>query len=230
MLQCILSVACPELHLAKQFDKLRVNSVNAHLKQCSLTFLAHHGFYFLLRLLYHLLNSGRMDSAVYNQAFQSNSGNFPADWVKAGKDNRLRRIVNDQFHARQRLKGPDIASLTSDDSSLHLIVWKLDNGYCRLGHMVSRTALDCRYHVILGLLIGFLLGLCLHLLDELGRVVLYILLHGFQKIFLRLLGCKTGNFLQLLHSLLVEFLNLCGSLPQSFLFGVKPCFTFLNRF
>ena len=35
--------------------------------------------------------------------------------------------------------------------------------------------------LILGLLIGFLLGWHLHLLNEFGRVVFYILLHGFGR-------------------------------------------------
>ena len=68
MLQCVLTIAGPELHLAEELDELRMDIVNADLKDRSFTFLAHHVFNFLLRFLHHLFNSRRMDTSIHEQA------------------------------------------------------------------------------------------------------------------------------------------------------------------
>ena len=43
-------------------------------------------------------DSRRVDSAVSNKFFESNAGDFAADWVKAGKDNCFGRIVDNQIN------------------------------------------------------------------------------------------------------------------------------------
>ena len=65
-------------------DELRMDIVNADLKDRSFTFLAHHVFNFLLRFLHHLFDSGRMNSSVHNQTFQCDSCYFPSYRIKTG--------------------------------------------------------------------------------------------------------------------------------------------------
>ena len=125
MLQCILTVACPEFHLTKQLDKFRMDTMNANFQKSRFALLAHHVFHFFLCFLYHLFDSGRMNPSIHNQTFQCNTRYLSPDWIEARQDNCLRRIVDDQFHARQSLQCTNISSLTSDNSSLHLIIRKL---------------------------------------------------------------------------------------------------------
>ena len=44
-----------------------MNTMNSHIHCSSFTVFTNLGFYFLLRLLNHFLDSGRMNSAIYDQ-------------------------------------------------------------------------------------------------------------------------------------------------------------------
>ena len=83
MLQCILTIAGTELHSSQKFYQLGMNSMDANLENGCLAFLADHGFHFLLRLLYHLFDAGRMDTSVHDKLFQRNPCHFAANGVKA---------------------------------------------------------------------------------------------------------------------------------------------------
>jgi len=73
--------------------------MNSNLQKSCLSLFAHHGFNFLLRLFYHFLDSRRMDSSVYNQTLQSDSGNLSSNRIKARKNDCLRCIVDNQLYA-----------------------------------------------------------------------------------------------------------------------------------
>ena len=64
---------------------------------------------------------------VRDQLLQSNSRYFTANRIKSGENYCFRCIIYDQVYTCHGLKGTDVTSLTSDDSSLHLITWKLHN-------------------------------------------------------------------------------------------------------
>ena len=95
MLQRILSIAGSELHLTKQSHQFRMDAMYADFEGGRFALLFHHNFDFLLRLLDHFLNSGRMNTPVHDQLFECDPRYFPADRVKAGENNCLGRIVND---------------------------------------------------------------------------------------------------------------------------------------
>ena len=142
MLQCILAIACPELHLAQQPDQFGMDAMHAYLKRGGLSLLLNHDLHFFLRLLHHLLDPGGMDASIYDQLFQRDPGHLPADGVESRQDHRFRRIVDDQIDAGHGLQGADVAPLPSDDPSLHLIVWQLYDGNRGLRDMVCSTSLD----------------------------------------------------------------------------------------
>ena len=56
-------------------------------------------------------------------------GDGAADWVKAGHHDHAGRVVDDHVYAGRLLERTDVASLTADEPSLHLIRWQGDSGY-----------------------------------------------------------------------------------------------------
>ena len=142
-----------------------MNAVDSNFQAGSLAFLPHVVLHFFLRFLYHFFDSGRMNSSVHNQTFQCNSGNLPANGIKSGKHYCFRRIVDNQFHARERLQSPYVPSLTADNPAFHLIVGKLYNGNRCLSHMIRRTALNGCHNQISCLLVRLFLCLILKFLN-----------------------------------------------------------------
>ena len=142
---------------------------------CSLSFFSDHCFYFSLCFFHHLLNSCRMDTTIYDQSFQSNSCDFTTNWVKSGQYNRFRCIINNQFNTCQRLKGTDITSLTSDNSSFHFIAWKLYNRNCCLSYMICCTTLNGTDNIFFCFLVSIRFCLCLQVFDHLSCIMLHII-------------------------------------------------------
>ncbi len=180
MLQCILSIAGPEFHLAKQSDKLWVNAVHSDFEQCRFTLFFDHDLYFFLRFFNHFLDSCRMDSSVHDQFLKCNTCNLTSDRIKTGKDHCFRRIINNQIHTCHRLQRADIAAFPTDDTSLHLIARKLHNGNRRFGYMVCRTTLNGVNHIFLCLLVRFFFRPALHFLDQHGCLMLYFVFNNFK--------------------------------------------------
>ena len=152
--------------------------------KCSgLTFLTDHIFYFFLCFFYHLFDSGRMDTSIYDQFFKSDTCHFTTDWIKTGQNNCFRCVINDQIYTCHRLKRTDITSLTSDDTSFHLVIWKLHNRNCSFGNMIGCAFLNCVYNVFFCFLSSLFFCLMLHFLDQLCSVQFYIFFNCFQEIF-----------------------------------------------
>ena len=145
-----------------------------------------------------------MDTAIGNQFFQSNAGDFTAYGIKARQDDRFRRIVDDEIDAGQRFNSPDIASFTADDAAFHFIVQQGNDRYCRFGDVVSSTALDGHGNDFPGLAFGFFLGLVFQVLDHLRRFVLHFGLDVVQEQFLGIFICQAGNPFQFSHLLFMK--------------------------
>ena len=128
MTKRVLTVRGTEPHPSQQLDQLRMEIVYADLKGRLLAVLPNLRLDFLPGLLHHFLNAGRMDPAVYDELLQRDPGHLPADRIKSGQNHGLRRIVDDQVHAGQRLDGPDVPAFPADNPSLHLIARQLDDG------------------------------------------------------------------------------------------------------
>ena len=94
----------------------------ANLESCGFSLFLDHYFDFLLRLLYHLFDSGRMNTSVHNQLLQRNSRYLTTNRIKSGQDYCFRCIIYDQIYTCHGLKGTDVTSLTSDDTSLHFVI------------------------------------------------------------------------------------------------------------
>src|SRR5258708_35924109 len=119
----------------------------------------------LIELLAHLLDqlfdAGRMDTAVLQEPFERNAGDLAADRIEARKDDRFRRVVDDEVDAGGQLERADIAPFTADDASLHVFAGELDYGNRILGNVISGhtlndtaqilTSLECTIYIVHGI-------------------------------------------------------------------------------
>ncbi len=179
MLQYILSVAGTIVQFAKKLDQLRVNTVHADFQCGGFPLLFNSGIHFFSCLLYHLLDSGRMNAAIHDELLERNAGDFTTDRIKPGDDDCFRRVINDEIHTGHRLKRADIAPLTPDDPSLHFVVRKLHNGDRCLGDIIGSASLNRADDQFLGLLVGLFLCFRFHFLDHDSGIVSYIFFNSF---------------------------------------------------
>ena len=123
----ILPIARTVAHASEQTNQLRMDAVNARLERRLLPRFLNPLIDLAARLLDHLFDACGMDAPVLDQLLKCNARNLAAHRIEPRKDDRFRRIVNDEINARQRLERADIASLASDDAALHLIVRQGNN-------------------------------------------------------------------------------------------------------
>ena len=64
----------------------------------------------------------RVNPAINNQFFQCNPRDFPANWVKRGDCNGLRRVIDDEVDASDGFKGTDITALAANNPAFHLVI------------------------------------------------------------------------------------------------------------
>ena len=138
-----------------------------------------------------------MDAAILHQALKGDAGDLAAHRIKAGNDDCLRSIVNDDIHSGQRLKGPDVASLSADDASLHLVAGQADGGDGGVTGHLGGKPLDGRDDDVPGFLVGSQLRLGLDLIDLHLGVMAGGILHLRHDCVFRLVGGHAGNPLQL---------------------------------
>ena len=122
-----------------------------------------------LGLLEHLLDAGRVDAAVRDEALERDAADLAADRVEAREDDGLGRVVDDQVDAGQLLEGADVAALAADDAALHVVARDVDDRDGRLGGVVGGDALDGDADDVAGLLVGLLAGARLGLADDTPR-------------------------------------------------------------
>ena len=200
-------------------------------------FLADGPVHFLAGLFHHVLDPGGMDPAVGDQLFQCQTGNFPADRVKAGNGDGFGSVINNQIHTGNGFQSADVPAFTADDSALHLIVGQVHNRNRGFGCMVGSTALDGSGNHFSGLFIGLILHLCFNFLDLHGSFVANVIFDGLQQALLGLLLGQTGNLFQLFQVLLLDLLHLCLGLihishaaGELFFFSFKGIRLFVQRF
>ena len=116
--------------------------VNACLKACALAFELDCVVNFAACLFDHFLDSCGMNAPVKDELFECNSRNFAAHGVKAGKDDRFGRVVNDKINACCDFECADIASFPADDAAFHFIVGQSHNGNGGFRNMIRCAALN----------------------------------------------------------------------------------------
>ena len=179
MLQCILSIARSELHTSKKLDQFWMDAMNTNFESCCFTFLTNDRIYFLLRFFYHLFDSCRMNTSVYDQLLQSNSRYFTANRIKSGENYCFRCIINNQFYTCQSFECTYITTLSSNNPSLHLIIRKLNNRNGGLCYMIGSASLDSSNDIFLCLLVCLFLCLRFHFFYHFRSVMFHIVFNSF---------------------------------------------------
>src|SRR3989344_8072855 len=82
----------------------------------------------LLRLLYDALNFGRLNTAVKDEVFKSDTGDLSANRVKRRDGDSARRIIHYYFNTCYALKCLYVASFFSDNFSFDFIIRDIDSG------------------------------------------------------------------------------------------------------
>ncbi len=201
--QDVLAVRRPVIQLTQLPDNVQVQSVNSQFETGLLPRLADNHFHFALRFVHDLLDARRVDTAIRNQLLQRHTGNLPANRVVAGENHRLRGIIDDNVNPGAGLECPDIASLTSDNAPLHLIVGQVDHRDGRLHRVIRGAPVDRGENDLLGFLFGVLFRLLPNLLDMRRRFHLGLADHVLHELAFGLFGGHLGDFL--------EFIVLAGN-------------------
>lgn len=109
----VLREAETELESAEQGDDLFRHPLNAAVENRFFSGVEDLFINLLADLFDEFLNAGRVNAPVGNEFFQQTARDFLADRVKAGNDDRFRRIVDQDVDARGGFQSADIASLAS---------------------------------------------------------------------------------------------------------------------
>ena len=173
-----------------------MQTAHARFQHGALALGADNGVHLAARLLHHLLDMGGVDAAVGNELLQSQTRHLAADGLEAGDGDGLRRVVDDDIGAGQRLQRADVAALAADDAALHLIVGQGHHADGDLRHMVGGAPLDSGGHDLAGALVGLVLGARLDLLDLQRRLVGDLGLHLRDQVILGLLRGEAGDALE----------------------------------
>ena len=150
-----------------------------------------------LGLVVHLLDAGWVDTAVLEQSLERELRHLAADAVERREDDCLRRVVDDEVDARQVLERADVATLSADDSALHVVGGKLDDRDGRLGRVARGNPLESVCDEVAGTPPRLRGRLLVELADTPSELVAHELLRTLQHLGLRILHAQPGDPLQL---------------------------------
>ena len=190
MIKYVLSVTCTESETSYKLDQLMIHTVYISFQNCSFALLFNSVLNLAFCLVNHFFNTCRMDSTVGYKLFKSDPCHFTSDMIKAGKRNCFRGIVNNKVDARKSFKGSDVSSLTSDNSSLHLVVRKGNYGYSSLRYLISGTFSDSKRNIASCFFFTFVFYLLFISGNFQSFFVHQITVKHIQNIFLSLISCK----------------------------------------
>ena len=125
-----------------------------------------------------------------------------------GQGDRLRRVVDDEVYAGQRLERADIAALAADDAALHLIIGQRNDRDGRLGNVVCRAALDGSGDDLAGGLLALILEPLVDLADLDGSVMLRLGLDRVDEHFACFVARHARDLFELFYLFVLDALEL----------------------
>ena len=160
---------------------------------CFLNFLLN----FFLCFFNHFFDTGRMNTTIVNQFFQSNAGNFTTNRIKAGNNNSFRSIVDNQVDTGQSFQSADVTTFTTDNTAFHFIIGQTYNRNSSFCNMVSGTTLDSQRNNLASFLISLILCLLLQILNQHCGLMFNLVLQRLQKLLFSFVTGQAGQTLQL---------------------------------
>ena len=83
-----------------------------------------------------------MDASVLDQLGKRQSSDFPPHRIEARKRDRVRRIVDDQVDPGDRFERTNVATLATNDATLHLLIGNRHHRGGDLANGIARVALN----------------------------------------------------------------------------------------
>ena len=195
MLQDVLTVTGAPLHPPDELHELGMQSVHASLVRGRLAGLHNGSVDFSPCLVHHLFDPPGMNAAVGHEFFQGEARDFPAHGIEARDHDGVRRIVDDDVHARGQLERANVSPFSTDDPALHLVVGQRHRGRRRLRSVLRRDPLHSERHDLLCLTFGGPARGVANLPDPVGRIGLRGLFHPMNELGLGILGRHPGQLL-----------------------------------
>ena len=198
VLEKVLAVRRTVFHPTDETNKLKIESVDAHIDAGSLSCFQD----FLLKLLAHLIDNlfdaGRMDTSVHHELMEGKTGNFPANRVEGGKKDGIRSVIDNNLDTRCSLKSPDISTLATDDTAFYLITLDREGSNCIFNSRFRCRTLDGIYNNAFSLFCGVEAGF-IHSIVDIGLGLAACLsLHILDKHLLGLRSCQACYVLEVL--------------------------------
>jgi hypothetical protein len=213
---------------AEEVDQFRVHVGDAQLDQRVLAGALAQLLDLGLAPLVGVLDPLRVDPAVGDQPVQGEPGDLAPHRVKAGEQDGLGRVVDDQVDAGHGLEGPDVAALAADDAALHLIARQVQDRDHGLAGLLGGDALDGQRDDLAGALVALGLGLVLDVPDDERRFPLGLVLDGGDQLGLGLVGGEAGDALEFALSFRVLLVELGGAALQVLLAAGQGLGALLN--
>ena len=165
------------------------------------TFTRFNNFFFdlTLGLGHHFLNSSWVNTSIGNELMQCQSGNFPADGIETAQDDRFRGVIHNDFNSCCSFNCPNVTAFTTYNSSLHFIVFDVEDRYRILHSMLGGNALDGLNHNTLGFFICRKPRFFHDVLDVRSGFCFRFFFQCFHQLIPRLLCRKSCNDFQLFH-------------------------------
>ena len=179
--QHVLAVAGAEMQPAQQVDQPLMQTADGQLLAGVLAELLDVLLQLLLRSGDDLFDPRRVNAAVGNERVQGQAGDFPADHVEAADDDYARGVVDDQIDAGGFFEGADVATFSTDDPPLHLVIGNADRAGCRFGGMRGRVTLQRGDDDLAGLLFAGLGQLLVVAENRRSGLLLELRVEDFQQ-------------------------------------------------
>ena len=230
MVQDILTIAGTIFQAAQQLNQFGVQTMHSDSKGSLFAGFLNLLLNLFLCLFNHFLNAGRMNTTIINQFFQSDTGNLAAYRIKAGNNNSLRSIIDNQINAGQGFQSTDVTAFTTDNAALHFIVRQAYYGNGGFRYMVCCTTLNCQGDNFSCLAVSLILSLLLQILNHHSRFVLNLVLEGLQQLLLCFVTGQSGNTLQFNLTFFQHCLSLLLSSVQALFLGSQLFFLAFEGF
>src|SRR3954469_8187434 len=215
VLQDVLTVTRAPMHPAHELHQLGVEAVNARLVCRLLADLEDLRIDFLARLVDDLLDAPRVDAAVGDELLERESGDLAPNWIEAGDDHGIWRVIDDHVDAGGELERTNISTLASDDAPLHLVIRERHGGHGALRRVLGGDALNGEGDDLLRLPFSVAACRLANLAHAIRRIGLRFLLHATHELGLRVLGGHTCH--------LLEAAPLFGDESRELLFALHNC-------
>ena len=139
--------------------------MNTQVDRGALTSFNNFLFHLFAHFGHHFFNACGVDTTVGHQLMQCQASNFAAHGIEAGKHDSFGGVVNDDFHTGGSLEGTDIATFSTNDAALNVVVVDMEHGHGIFDSGFGGYTLNGFHNDALSLLIGGHFGIVHDVVD-----------------------------------------------------------------